>query len=57
MKQYRDKISLIGKDGQGKKLSEEETMNYVKLHCASLKKQEDYDILAERVNFDIEKAA
>ena len=36
MKQYRDQISLIGKDGHGKRLSEEETMNYVKLHCTSL---------------------
>ena len=29
----------------------------VRLHCASLKKHEDYDILANLVNYNAERAA
>ena len=47
----------MGKDGSGRKLTEEEIMTSIKLHCQAVKKEEDYEILARQVGYDIEAAA
>ena len=50
-------MSLEGWSGTGRKLTEEEIMASVKLHCQSVKKEEDYEALANEVGFNIERAA
>ena len=50
-------MSLEGWTGTGRKLTEEEIMASVKLHCQSVKKEEDYETLANEVGFNIERAA
>ena len=32
-------------------------MTYVRQHCAAKAKQDDYEVLAQQVNFDLERAA
>lgn len=43
LKQYREQMSLKGQDGQGRKLTEEVIMTSIKLHCQSLRREEDYE--------------
>ena len=38
-------------------MTEDESLACVKLHCMSKKKEEDYEILAKELDFDIELAA
>jgi len=56
-KTLKNGINLEGYNGEGRRLTEEETMHAIKLHRNSLKKTEDYDMLAKEVNFDVEGAA
>ena len=46
-------MSLHGKHGRGAKMTEDEIMASVKLYCSSTKKEEDYEILAREVGFDV----
>ena len=47
LKQYREQMTVSGKDGSGRKLTEEEIMSSIKLHCQAVKKEEDYEVLAK----------
>ena len=42
-------MQLKGCDGYGRKLTDDEVMISVKLFVGSLKREEDYEILAEEV--------
>ena len=57
LKQYRDQMTLQGWQRSGKKLNEEEMISSIKLYCQSTKKEEDYEVLARELGFDIEQAA
>ena len=57
LKHYRNHIRLMGRDGSGRKLTEDEIMGSVKIHIASRNKISDFEILAKELNFDIESAA
>lgn len=48
---------LKGEDGLGKPLTEDDIMFSVKTFCNSCKKEEDYEMLAREVDFDLVKAA
>lgn len=57
LKQHRDSMWLAGVDGTGRKLTEDELIQSVKLHCHSMKNVLDYNELAKEMNYDVEKAA
>ena len=57
LKVYRDQVKLAGWTGRGKQLSEDESMQCVKIHCLSKKKEEDVENLARLLQFDVERSA
>ena len=57
LKAYREQMQLKGCDGYGRKLTDDEVMISVKLFVGSLKREEDYEILAEEVQYDVGEAA
>lgn len=49
-------MTLHGIDGTGRKLTEEEMMTSIKLFCQGLKKEEDLEVLAKQVGFNVDRA-
>ena len=52
LKQYREKMQLSGWDGTGRKLTADEVLTSVKIHCQANKKEEEYEALAKELGFD-----
>ena len=57
LKHYREHMTIKGVDGAGKKLSEDDIMFSIKLFCANVNKDVDYEQMANEVNFDLDRAA
>ena len=50
-------MQLTGWDGSGRKLTEDEILTSVKIHCQANKKEEEYEILAKELGYDADTAA
>jgi hypothetical protein len=55
-KAYRDQMSLQGWSGTGRRMTDEEMIASVKIHAQSIKKEEDFEVLARWVGYDIDSA-
>jgi hypothetical protein len=49
-------MSLQGWSGTGRRMTDEEMIASVKIHAQSIKKEEDFEVLARWVGYDIDSA-
>ena len=54
LKHYRSNMELKGSDKNGRRLTEDEIMAFVKIFVNSKEQQLDYEALAEEMNYDLD---